>query len=275
MADVVEALAGFTYARWVEFTGLVGSGKSTLADAARELLSNAGTKAYSLREAELACFNRSWGGRTASRLSPKRMRAKLAQALLRWFVRPAFASIFIFRHPALISSVLRLMRGLAHLPAGHRWLIFQRFLAVAGAYQWIRPRLMENELVILDEGLVHRAINLMAWQTHELDPRIVENYFQRLPAVDFLFVVDTPVQESLARAQQRGLPARMRNKSQRVISRFMDNSEIILDTACKFYITGKNGGAMISNQDAPQGADSQVINTFENLLTVRMNPFTD
>jgi thymidylate kinase len=203
------------------------------------------------------------------------MRAKLAQALLRWFVRPAFASIFIFRHPALISSVLRLMRALAHLPAGHRWLIFQRFLAVGGAYQWIRPRLMENELVILDEGLIHRAINLMAWQIHELDPRIVENYFQRLPAVDFLFVVDTPVQESLARAQQRGLPARMRNKSQRVISRFMDNSEIILDTACKFYITGKNGGAMISNQDAPQGADSQVINTFENLLTVRMNPFTD
>jgi homoserine kinase type II len=105
------------------------------------------------------------------------------------------------------------------------------FFEVAGQTQYLRRRLRPGEIVLFEEGLVHRAVNLFAWEPGLLETGPVKTYFERLPAQGLVVLVHTPLETSLERATARGLPLRLRDKEPQAIERFMHNSGRILETA--------------------------------------------
>ena len=62
----------------------------------------------------------------------------------------------------------------------------------AGYYQFFQEHLKDREIIILSEGLVHRATSLFARPFEEPNEKEILKYVKLLPQVDLLIWVDTP-----------------------------------------------------------------------------------
>ncbi|HET6597164.1 MAG TPA: hypothetical protein VFG81_16175 [Anaerolineales bacterium] len=138
---------------------------------------------------------------------------------------------FSLKHPKLVWQAWDASQKLCNLPSWHRKLIFNLFFEVAGLYEAMSDNVLPKRLIVVDEGLAHRSINLFAWQNTELDTRKIEGYIKYLPEVPLTILVCAPVQVCLERAYQRGLPIRLRGKDPETIRRFVENSHTIATLA--------------------------------------------
>ena len=233
----------------VECTGMVGAGKTTVAAELKQLLAEAGHTALSPAEAAQRCLARSRLGRVSARLTPARWRQRLMRRLLR-VVEVCYRLLFAVMHPQLVWHVLRSQRH-REIPWWHRRIIVGLFFEVAGRCAFFRNRLQPGEVVVFEEGFLHRAINLYAWEPKDLDANVVARYFALLPALDLAVIVRAPLDRCMQRASARGLPVRLRDKSRRSIDRFMAHSEAIIGLAAQFlarqrreFVAIDNGGSL-------------------------------
>ena len=107
----------------------------------------------------------------------------------------------------------------------------QPFLEVAGLYEAVSYLVLPKRLIVVDEGLAHRSINLFAWRNADLNSKEIQAYIKHLPEVPLTILVCTPVQVCLERAYQRGLPIRLRGKDPETIRRFIENSHTVASLA--------------------------------------------
>lgn len=214
---------------FLELTGMVGAGKSTIAFALGSHLEQAGWRVFTPVIASRHCLDRSWLGRMVRRFLPGGW-SRGRNALLRYLISPLYQLLFALKHPRLIGIVghSQLRRPLSW---SHRRLILKRFADVAGHYQFLGSRLQPDELVIFEEGLVHRAINLFAWAEGPLEGEQLLAYFRCLPAMDWLVVVEAPPTICQLRAQKRGLPAHLADKDKATVDRFSQHSAQIMQLA--------------------------------------------
>jgi hypothetical protein len=233
----------------IEFTGMVGSGKSTIAAEFKRLLREQGVAALEPAEASMRCFERSRLGQAVGALAPRPWRGQCLRAALR-LVELWHRLVFALAHRRLVWPVLLSQRR-RQIPWWHRWIIVGLFFEVAGRYQFLRGRLLAGEAAVFEEGLVHRAINLFAWEPRVLDVDAVTSYFGQLPALDLIVLVRAPLDVCLARAGERGLPLRLRDKDKATIDRFMAHSDTIVELGAAFLrsqtrqlIEIDNGGAL-------------------------------
>jgi len=216
----------------IEFTGMVGSGKSTIAAELKRLLRADGFTALSPAEAIERCLGRAWLGRAIARLAPVGWRERLQGHVLRMvegWQRLAFA----ISRPQLVWHVLQSQLD-RKIPWWHRRIIIDRFFEVAGQYRYLRDHLQDGEVVVLEEGFVHRATNLYAWESQAVDPKMVRRYLSLLPELDLVVFVRAPLDVCLERAGMRGLPQRLRDKEQATVDRFMVNANIISRVTFEF-----------------------------------------
>ena len=239
----------------IEFTGLVGSGKSTLAKEANRSLQSAGITALSPAEAFHRCFERSTLGRALLKWLPAPWKGKAARRLSAFELRLVYPCLFMLAHPRLVLNVLHSAPALKALPGWHRRIILRLFFEVAGQFYYFRGHLLPGEAVVFDEGLVHRAINLYAWEPGRLDQQAIREYLRRIPASDLAVWVSAPVQLCLERASARGLPARLKDKDPEVVERFMRNSAGILALAAQ---TGERPVLQVDNSSDLDAAVSAI-----------------
>jgi thymidylate kinase len=207
---------------WIEFLGGVGSGKSSLATAFRERFNTA----------ELPV------------ISPQQiLDIRLAQALPRTFLHgrsqkiarrallTGYQARFSLQHPKLVWQAWNASQKLRNLPGWHRKIIFNLFFEVAGWYEAVSYKVLSQNIVITDEGLAHRSINLFAWQNGDLDTGEIQKYVENLPEVPLTILVSAPVQDCLERAYHRGLPLRLRGKDPQTVRHFVENSHTVASLA--------------------------------------------
>lgn len=113
------------------------------------------------------------------------------------------------------------------MPRWHRNIIFNLFFEVAGGYEAVPYEVPPKSIVVVDEGLAHRSINLFAWQNEDLDVGKIQAYIKNLPGVVLTILVTAPVQDCLERAYNRGLPLRLRGKDPQTVRRFVENSHTV------------------------------------------------
>jgi hypothetical protein len=185
--------------RIVEVAGPVGAGKSSLVEPLTRALWERGASA-----------------RTLEQVAPQGRRRRLL-----WSVA------FGISHPRLVFHATRAMLA-APIPWWHRRIIFGLTMGVGGRLLAAGRRAAEDEWVIVDEGLVHRAVNLFAWR-HEVPTQEVAGYVASVPAGDALVLVQAPAQDELQRALDRGLPKRLVGKSQDDVRAFASRArEVVL-----------------------------------------------
>ena len=223
---------------WIEFVGGVGTGKSSLATALKERFRAADIAVNSPQEAL---------ERRLARSLPRAICEGRPGQAARWALLAGYQARFSLNRPKLVWQSWNASRRLRHLPGWHRRIIFSLFFEVAGWYDGLAYGLAPKPMVVVDEGLAHRSINLFAWQTGALDTRAIRAYFENLPEVPLTISVYAPVNVSLDRAYNRGLPRRLRGKDPRTIRRFIENSHSIASLAEEILIAHGRSVIKIDN----------------------------
>lgn len=212
---------------WIEFAGGVGAGKSSLASALRQRLDRAGVSTFSPQEA----FQRYTAQAFPLGFQSPELREDRTIHFTRWALLHAMLAVgqarFSMKHPGLIQQVIASADARRSLPRWHQKIILALFFRVAGWYEYLSPRPVPGEVVVVEEGLVHRAVNLFAWEPGMLDQQQIRRYLERLPPVPLTVVVRAPVDVCLDRTSRRGLPIRLQGKSPFEIRRFIEHSDAI------------------------------------------------
>ncbi len=241
----------------IEMAGTVGAGKTTLADALRVMLTQRDVEVFDVKDAiELAMKRSNLGGLFGWLLRAPSHRRTASVIAYRALVRPWHEMWFITHHLHLTRLVLRTLRHLP-LPIWHRRRIFRLFLRRAASLEFLRSRIGPGEILIVEEGLVQRAVNIFAWDRHAVDQAAVTEYLTALPSLDLVLFVEIAEPTSFERASLRGLPARLAGHTEDAVERFMmhavDVASITVtyleQTDGPFYII-ENGGPLDRTLDS-------------------------
>ena len=242
--------------------GMVGAGKTTLAYALRGMLRKRGIDTLSVHEAIELSMRRSAFGRLSHRLlrTPSHRRTAGLVAY-RGLVRPGHEMWFIVHHLRLTRLVVRTLRRLP-LPIWHRRKIFRLFIRRAAALEFLGPRLEPCEILIVEEGLVQRAINIFAWSRHGVDPTAVTEYLADLPPSDLVLFVDVPESTSFERANARGIPARLMGHEENTVKRFMSHAADIAAITVTYLEQADRPSHVIENG----GSRDRALESLENVV---------
>jgi Ser/Thr protein kinase RdoA (MazF antagonist) len=212
----------------VEVCGEPGAGKSSVLPMVIALMRERGMDAMTATAAVDRGIARGWLARA--------FRALGAGPLLqrgrgrRFLVELPWSVLVILRFP---GAIVRGTAAILRQPVGwrHRAVIFHRFMLPLARLAFLRGRLNADEVAVIDEGPVHRVVNLFAWRHTAASDSEVRAYVQDLPPIDVLVVVQAPTELARARLDERGLPRYLRARSVDVVDRFLAHARRALDVA--------------------------------------------
>lgn len=194
---------------WIELAGPVGAGKSSLLPLVAAAYVRQGRGVMALDEA----LRRAGLHTRSLPLSRKIRDARLASAFLARRPRLAW-------HAACAAASLP-------VPMWHRRAITGRILALAASDHRVRRR-SGRDVILVDEGWVHRAVNLFAWGDRPIDERL-DAYLSVIPRPDAVVLIDSPEIVIRERLAIRGLPKRLRSSTPDETKRFLERSRIVVD----------------------------------------------
>jgi thymidylate kinase len=213
----------------VEFIGTPGAGKTTLSNELIRLLREEGIDASTIIGAARDHAVRTVPGRAVSWLAPPSLRAPLL-----WQVFYVLSVIhvlgFVRKHYELCRHVLRTQLDRPVPVATKRHALFW-FFQLVGRYDFLRATAGDREAIVLDDGFLHRSVQLHASHSEEPDPRMVSDYVNLLPAPDLVVFVVAGREVCEQRIRRRGVWPHRRHLGSHAISRYLRNAEQVVDTA--------------------------------------------
>ena len=232
-------------ARVLELVGLPGAGKTTTAPLVIEELRGRGFAPLTVSEAIDAAVARSTRGRLLRILGVRPPYRRRTRALL--VEAPAALALPIVA-PRLALALIDALRRLP-VPAGHRAAIARRALRVVAAQRFVRPRLRAGEAVVIDEGPVHRVVNLYAWRP-STPAGSIRGYLDAAPLPDAVLEVRVPTAEAVARlrAREAGLPERLRGADDARLRRFVERADAAL-AASREHLAARVAWTTLSSAD--------------------------
>jgi len=231
---------------FVEFTGMVGAGKSTLSPILKKILQENNFEALFLDEALIYHLERSLLGRLVYGIAPVAWRRRILYKVYSLGIDTFCRFQFAYENPRLVWQICK-SQVHREIPLRHRQFILSQLFKVVGGYQFLRRRLGANEAVILEEGLIHRAISLYVWEPKQIERDLVMTYLDLLPALDLVVLVRAPSEVCLERAEARGLPSRLRGKDELTVDKFMDHSAQIISLASEFLASADRQVVEVDN----------------------------
>lgn len=184
----------------IELLGPIGAGKSAIANALPAALRERGVAASPIRE----------------------MARAERPATLLWDLR------FVLAHPRLAWQAAQAVLG-SPIPWWHRRLILGLVIGAGGQAQRVR-RATRDQVVVVDEGLVHRSVNLFAWYPSP-PADAVQRYVERVPAHSVLVYVDASPTTTRRRTNARGWPKRLVGRSPEEMAAFAANARKVTTQA--------------------------------------------
>ena len=213
----------------VELLGTPGSGKTTLATWIVEALREHGVRASNIVEAARPRARRTPPGRIVGRVA----RGRVAEALL-WrlfYVTSSLEAVaFAFERPALTGRVVQRQRTRPISAAMKRHTLYW-WMQLAGRYRFLTHGHRACDVLVLDDGFLHRSVALHASHLEEPDPAAVWSYVDAIPAPDLVIrpVADREVCER--RVHARGIWRHSRSLNDEQIAGTLRSAERAVELA--------------------------------------------
>lgn len=221
--------AGARHPFVIELIGTPGSGKTTLALRLVSMLRSRGIPAETIVSASRGHVERTRLGRLIDVLPWARPRR-----LLLWWAFYALATAhtlrFVKRHPALARHVVRsqLARDLKIRRRAHT---FYWFLQLAGRYDFLVGTSRAGDVLVVDDGFLHRALSLHASHRERPSAEVVHRYVDLLPRPDVAVHAVAPAEVCERRVHERGVWPHSKKLTRAEIAQSLDNAELAADLA--------------------------------------------
>jgi len=216
----------------VEFIGTPGAGKTTFMPVVSEHFRNQRFQPYSVLEAARPFASRTLPGKMVQMIPFRRL-----QLFLLWQIFYAFSythrSKFAVQHRSLIQTVLEYQhqRPITRADKQH---VLHWFLHLTGSYEFLKSQAQVGDMLLFDEGFVHRVVQLFASESETPDLDSVANYLDMIPKPDLIIYPNASSEVCEKRVFQRGVWERFQAKGREETSKFIKNSYKIVKYAVKY-----------------------------------------
>lgn len=207
----------------VELIGAPGSGKTTLLPAVMAVLKEHGLQPYSVVEASRPFVRRVFVGQLAYRLSPASVRRQITWQLF-YHLSSLYRIKFYAKHPRLVWFVLNSQMGRPAAAEIRRRRVLYWFWRLVGYYEFLCGRLRTGESLVLDEGFVHRVVQLNASEVEIPQGDRISTYLKLIPQPDLVIFVDAPTEVCQKRVFDRGVWQNFSHKTPEEVARFVDHA---------------------------------------------------
>lgn len=210
----------------VEFIGAPGAGKTTLMPLVRDHFRALGLQAYPALDAARPFAARTVPGRVAARIPIHRLRR-----FLLWQIFYAFSRVhrgeFRREHPDLMRAVLD-FQARRPIPGSDLHHVLHWFVHHTGVHSFLGARAKPGEVLIYDEGFVHRVVQLFASEDEPLESAPVAAYLDLIPKPDLVIYARASRVICEQRVRERGIWPRFSRKEPGATSRFIRNAHHVV-----------------------------------------------
>ncbi len=212
----------------IEFIGTPGSGKTTLMPVVMECLHEYGMRGFSVVEAARPCVRRTLLGKVVNRLTPAAWHERLL-----WQVFYHSGTLcqlkFSAQHPRLMRHVIISQWGRPPAADVRRRRVLHWFFRLIGSYEFLTVHLRPDEVLVLDEGFLHRVVQMNASDVEEPDLARILAYVNLVPRPNLVIFSQALPETCEKRIYRRGLWEHFRHKSPAQISRYVANSHRVVN----------------------------------------------
>lgn len=217
----------------VEFVGTPGAGKTTLALRLVSLLQRQAVPATTMIDAARPQVARTRVGRVINRVINVIPNARARHALQWWMfyvLGLAYAVAFARERRALTRLVLRAQLH-RPLPLRRRLHILFWHLQLCGRYRFLTVTANPGEVLVIDDGFMHRAVTLHASHREKPSAAAIARYLDLVPPPDLivLTIADSDVCEK--RIRERGVWKHSRDLTRAELAKLVANCELAADLA--------------------------------------------
>jgi len=216
----------------VEFVGTPGSGKTTLALRLVAILRRHGVAADTVVGGARDHIARTRAGRVIRVVPGARMRS-----LLQWWAFYAFATArairFAAAHRALTREVIA-SQVARRLPLRRRVHVLYWFFQLCGRYDLLFVTSRRGEVLVVDDGFLHRAVTLHASHAERPTAESVQRYLDLVPPPDVAVLTIAPSDVCRDRVLARGVWRHSRKLTAPEIGRALSNAELAADLAVAY-----------------------------------------
>jgi hypothetical protein len=207
----------------VELVGAPGAGKTTFLPAALDACRTAGLRPYTIVGAGRAFAARTLAGRAANAVLPARLRDKALWAIFLG-CRSIWAAAFAARRPQLAWYVLALAQDRPAAARARERRVLHWYVRLVGAYGFLTSRAREGEALVLDEGFIHRTVQLHSSTVEIPEAATIDAYVDLVPRPELLVHVRAPIDVCERRVRSRGVWDRFRSEDPSDLTRFVANA---------------------------------------------------
>lgn len=214
----------------VELVGAPGAGKTTFVPVVMEACRAAGLRPYGVIDAARPFAARTAMGKLAVRLVPATRRRSALWAV--YLVLSTASTLRVaLRRPRLAWYVAstQLSRPAA-AEVGQRRVV-RWYLRLVGSERFLRSHARRGEALVIDEGFLHRAVQLHASALEAPERRQIASYVRAIPRPDLVVHVRAPSEVCERRVRSRGVWTRFDGRDPTELSRFLANAHRAVELA--------------------------------------------
>jgi thymidylate kinase len=253
----------------IEFIGTPGSGKTTLIPVVTGYLAQQAFSARTVVEASRDYTKRTFLGKHLQRLAPQKL-----QRFLLWQTFLAYSLfhrlVFYRKHPHLIHQTLRAQYERPTGAEVKKRRVLPWFFHLAGYYEFLNHHIAPGEALILDEGFIHRVVQLFASDVETPCQEKIEAYIDLVPQPDLVVALHAPPEVCLQRVFKRGVWAQFHQKNPDEILRYITNAHQVVNIAVDHM--KRKGWSMIEIDNGSDDCENPLANLRNQLPVPRPNP---
>jgi AAA domain len=215
----------------IELIGTPGAGKTTLCPEIIDRLHERGWRPSTIVDAARDHARRTPAGRVVARCT----RGAVRRLLLWWLfyvLATAHAAAFVFEHPRLSRTVIRTQLR-RPLPLARRLHVCFWFFQLGGRQRFLRGTAREREVLVVDDGFVHRAVHLFASHNERTSHDLVDRYIDSLAEPALVVHVRCDQETCEDRVRRRGVWRHSRRLTVGELSRYLIESEHVTTSATR------------------------------------------